>query len=110
MLANFTPSSSAKRVRLIVWVLLSFFPLVGMGVDLLAPSLPAISSSLHISSVISKNLIAIYLLAYAIGNFCSGVSSDTLGRKLLLISGFLIFVIASILPIVFANAIMLLIA
>src|SRR3989338_2096289 len=103
MLANFTPSSSAKRVHLIVWGLLSLFPLVGMGVDLLAPSLPAISSSLHISSSISKSLIAIYLLAYAIGNFCSGVSSDALGRKPLLIGGFLVFVTASILPIIFAN-------
>jgi DHA1 family bicyclomycin/chloramphenicol resistance-like MFS transporter len=100
---------SPARERLIVCIVMTVFPLLGMAVDLIAPSLPAISHDLHISDTISKNLIAIYLLGYALGNFFTGFLSDAWGRKKLSLLGFIIFIIASLLPALFPGEITLLI-
>jgi MFS family permease len=101
---------STERTSLMVWVILSLYPLVGMGVDLIAPSLPAISHSLQASSAFSKNLITLYLLGYALGSFLMGFLSDTLGRRRLVIGGFLIFSLASLLPVFFPTEATLLLA
>lgn len=105
--ANVT-NLTLKRVNLIVFIILALFPVVGMGIDLIAPSLPAISRDLHVSNTVSKNLIAIYLLGYALGSFFSGFLSDAWGRRKIVMGSFLLFMIASFLPIIFANASMLL--
>jgi MFS transporter, DHA1 family, multidrug resistance protein len=70
--------------------------LVGMGIDLIAPSLPAISHELQASDNFSKNLITLYLLGYMFGNFIIGFLSDALGRRKMMLLGFLIFIAASI--------------
>jgi Bcr/CflA subfamily drug resistance transporter len=101
---------SSRRVNFILFALLSLYPLVGMGVDLIAPSLPAISQNLSISTTFSKNLIAIYLFGYACGNFIIGFLSDALGRRKLIVLGLFIFVIVSLLPTFFINATVLLLA
>jgi len=54
------------RINLIVLTILGLSPLVGMGIDLITPSLPAISQDLAVSNTVTKNLIAIYLLGYAV--------------------------------------------
>jgi DHA1 family bicyclomycin/chloramphenicol resistance-like MFS transporter len=99
---------SPARERVIICIILGIFPLLGMAVDLIAPSLPAISQHLHISETVSKNLIAIYLLGYALGNFFTGFLSDALGRRKLAIPGFIVFIAASLLPAVFPGEITLL--
>lgn len=87
-----------NRSWLIVCVILSLYPLVGMGIDLITPSLPAISNEFHSSSHFAKNLITLYLLGYAFGNLIIGFLSDTLGRRGLIRIGFFIFIVASLLP------------
>lgn len=99
---------SPRHINLIVFFILGLYPLVGMGVDLLAPSLPAISRDMQISSTISKNMISIYLFGYAVGNFLIGFLSDTLGRRKIIITSFLIFSVTSILPTLFPTSFMLL--
>lgn len=88
-----------RKTNIIIFLILSLYPLVGMGIDLIAPSLPAISSDLNISSVMVKNLITLYLVGYALGNFCIGFLSDALGRRKLVLLGLAIFVFASLLPV-----------
>src|SRR3990167_2795635 len=90
-----------KNMNIIAIAVLSFYPIVGMGIDLISPSLPAISHQLHTSTHFSKNLITIYLLGYATGNLIIGVLSDVLGRRFLMLFGFLFFIIASLLPVFF---------
>lgn len=90
---------SSTRVNGIITTILALYPLVGMGVDLIAPSLPAIAKDLQVSETLSKNLITIYLLGYALGNFILGFLSDAWGRRKLLISGFILFFIVSLLPV-----------
>lgn len=99
---------SDRQITLIIILILALYPLVGMGIDLIAPSLPAISHYFQVSEGVTKNLITLYLLGYALGNFCIGFLSDTLGRRKLLITGITFFVLVSLLPIYFANIYLLL--
>lgn len=94
---------SPQRTRRIVAVLLFVSPLIGMVVDLIAPSLPAITSALKVSASSAKNIIAIYLLGYALGNFISGFLADAFGRRQLLRGGLLGFALSSVLPVLFPN-------
>jgi DHA1 family bicyclomycin/chloramphenicol resistance-like MFS transporter len=95
---NNIPSLSEAKTRAIVRMLLCFLPLVGMGIDLIAPSLPAMNRSLHISPMVAKDLIAIYLMGLMAGTFLSGTLSDTWGRRHLMLGGFILLVIVSVLP------------
>jgi len=100
--------AKTRNVNLILFTIFIMYPLVGMGIDLIAPSLPAISHQLNISQTVVKNLIGIYLFGYALGNFAFGFLSDTYGRRKLVILGIAFFVIISLFPIWFHNAIVLL--
>jgi MFS transporter, DHA1 family, multidrug resistance protein len=101
---------SARRVNLIILLILSVYPLLGMAVDLIAPSLPAISRDLQVSHTVAKNLVAIYLLGYSLGSFIIGFLSDALGRRKFLTGGLLLFTLASLLPTFFPNPQVLLLA
>lgn len=83
-------------------------PIVGMAVDLIAPSLPAIARDLHVADALSKNMISLYILGYAGGGFISGFLSDAWGRKVLLRSSLFAFVLVSLLPIILPNITILL--
>ncbi len=104
--SNLSPS----REKFIIAIIMCIYPLFGMAVDLLAPSLPAISHDLHVSNMLSKNLIAIFLLGLALGNFFVGFLTDAWGRRKLVIVGFLIFTMASLLPVFFSDIKILLLA
>ena len=94
------PEHHAKRV---VWTLLGLTVLVGMGVDLIAPSLPAIANGLHVPNSAAKNIIAIYLLGYAFGNFFTGFLTDAWGRQKIIRISLFLFVIVSLLPVFFPS-------
>ncbi|MBX9743373.1 MAG: MFS transporter [Chthoniobacterales bacterium] len=105
---NSLTTLSEKQTRLIVWILLPLGSLNGMAVDLIAPSLPSIASSLHVSTSVAKNVITLYLLGYALGNFCSGFLTDALGRKHILRTGLLGFALVNLLPVMIPNITILL--
>lgn len=96
-------SISPKKINIIIFTLLGLFSLLGMGVDLIAPSLPKIALSLKASDSFSKNLITIFLFGMITGNLSIGVLSDSLGRRLLLLSALSIFVGVSLMPAVFPS-------
>lgn len=103
MTQHATLSLSEKHIQLIVWTLLLLTPIIGMVVDLVAPSLPAIAASLNVSAQITKNVISIYLLGFALGNFITGFLSDAFGRRNLIRMGLLGFVIVSLIPVFSSN-------
>lgn len=92
---------SERRLSAIIWSLVCLAPIFGMAIDLLAPALPAIAHDLQVSDSASKNLISLYLLGYALGNFSGGLLTDSLGRRKLLIIGLVSFILASLLPVFF---------
>ncbi|WP_106076453.1 MFS transporter [Chromobacterium amazonense] len=87
-----------KQLRRLLAVLLLLMPLFGMAVDLVSPSLPAMATMLGESDGAIKNLISLYLLGYALGNFFSGFLTDAWGRRKLLLGGLAGFVLISLLP------------
>ena len=76
---------------------------MGMSIDLFATSLPRISISLNTSAYISKIIISIYLIGYALDNLVVGTIADVLGRKALLRVSCVLFVVASLLPTLISN-------
>ena len=105
-----TASRQNNTHVLIVTVLLAINPLIGMVVDLIAPSLPSIAGTLSISTSTAKNLIAIYLIGYAAGNFVTGFLTDALGRKKILMFDLFGFALTSLMPIFFPHYLVLLAA
>ena len=92
---------------MIFYSLLVVFLLSGMAVDLFSPSLPAISSSLNIPISMTKGMIYIYLIGYAIGNLIMGFITDAFGRKNIIRLFMIFLIITSILPAIFENSIIL---
>src|SRR6185312_11535505 len=88
-------SLNKSKTSRIIWTLLFVMPIIGMAVDLVTPSMPAISHDMSVSANLTKNIISIYLLGYAIGNFLTGFLTDAFGRKHLLRGGLFIFIISS---------------
>ena len=76
---------------------------MGMSIDLFAPSLPEMSTSLNTSASISKMVISIYLIGYALGNLVVGIITNVLGRNALLRVSCVLFVVASLLPTLISN-------
>lgn len=101
---------STKQINVMIWVLLSFMPLLGMIVDLIAPSLPAMAQDLHVPDSMVKNTISTFLLGYAVGNFFTGFLTDAYGRQKLLRGSLLGFTLVSIIPILIPHIHALLIA
>ena len=71
--------------------------LSGISIDLYAPSLPAITLYFHTSTTAVQNTISTTLMGFAIGCILWGVLFDTLGRKKIIISALLVFIISSLL-------------
>lgn len=99
-----------QHKTLIVWTMLSLMVIIGMCVDLVAPSLPAIASGLSVSNHMAKNAISVYLLGFALGNFFTGFLTDAWGRQKLMRVALLLFVIASLMPVFFPTIHLLLFA
>lgn len=81
--------SSAQKRR--IFLLLFLIPfLLGAGVDLYVPSLPAIGRYFHVPAYLVQFTVGFYMLGYGISQLFLGVLSDSLGRrKILLMSGVL---------------------
>ncbi|MGJ3321826.1 multidrug effflux MFS transporter [Klebsiella michiganensis] len=70
--------------------------LMGLGVDLYVPSLPAISHSFNTQQSTVQLSIATYMFGYGIGQFFLGIISDSLGRRLILKYCSIIFLLSSL--------------
>jgi len=71
--------------------------LMGIGIDLYVPSLPAIADYFNATSHAVQITIGIYMFGYAIGQLFLGILSDSFGRrKIIILSGFF-YTLASLL-------------
>ncbi len=77
--------------------------LMGTGVDLYVPSLPAITNYYHTSAHIIQLTISFYILGYGIGQLLLGILSDSIGRRKTLIVSALLYTIVSFLCIYAPN-------
>jgi MFS family permease len=86
-------TSKQKRHLLILFFTTPF--LIGMGVDLYVPSLPAIQKFFNVDQKFVQLTISFYMLGYAIGQIILGILSDCYGRKKIFLLSALGFTIVS---------------
>ncbi|KUI99677.1 multidrug effflux MFS transporter [Vibrio sp. MEBiC08052] len=79
----------------IIFLIFSIPFLMGLGVDLYVPSLPAITEYFSTTSGQVQQTISLYMLGYGIGQFLLGIVSDASGRKIVLRSCSIIFTLSS---------------
>ena len=87
---------SAKNFNTII----SFFTipfLLGLGIDLYTPSLPAIENYFQTGSANVQLTISFYMLAFGVGQLFLGVLSDNIGRRKIILFSGLFFTIVSFL-------------
>lgn len=86
---------SQRRSIIILLLIVPF--LMGMGIDLYVPSLPAIVDYFKVSSHLVQITIGFYMLGYAVGQVFLGVLSDSVGRRKILLTSGLFYTIVSFL-------------
>ena len=91
-----------------VILLLCFIPfLLGIGVDLYVPSLPAMTAYFHTQAHWVQLTIGMYMLGYGVGQLILGILSDSTGRRPVLLICAVAFVLTSLLLANAANIVML---
>ncbi len=83
--------------RMLLFIVLYIIPLSGVGTDLYAPSLPAITQYFHATPTLAKLSMTTFLFGFALGQIIFGTLSDIYGRKPILLMSIAIFTLASIL-------------
>lgn len=102
------PSFSERQTFWVLVIILLMYPLIGMVIDLISPSLPAITNAFQTTSAYAKNLVSLYFLGYAFANIFAGFLTDAWGRRRLAIIGCFAFTVMSLLPTLFHNLFLLL--
>ena len=90
------PSSSTpppRRLALLLGGLAMFGP---FSIDTLFPAFPQIGAQLGADKLAMQQTISVYLLAYAAMSLVHGPLSDALGRRRVILSGLVVFMLASL--------------
>lgn len=102
------PTAPASQTKLslplsfveFVGLIAAMMSLTALAIDIMLPALPDIGKALNIASENDRQLIVIvYVIGFAAGQLVYGPLSDRYGRKPLLMVGFGIFLVASLLAI-----------
>jgi DHA1 family bicyclomycin/chloramphenicol resistance-like MFS transporter len=67
-----------------------------LATNILLPSLPQMAASLHVSTAEVTASITVFLAVFAVGQLAVGPISDRYGRRIPVLSGFVVFIIGSI--------------
>lgn len=94
------------NLRILIILLLT--PITGATIDIYVPSLPAIAHYLHTSNNLVQLTVPIYLLGYSTSQLFIGALSDVIGRRILIITGLIFFILVSFLATLSVNIEMLL--
>ncbi|WP_110668558.1 Bcr/CflA family multidrug efflux MFS transporter [Salinicola halophilus] len=86
-------SLTARRLALLVAVNTALAPL---AIDAYLPAIPALATSIQASVHHTELSLSIFLLGFAFGQLVCGPLSDRLGRKPVLMTGLVVFLIASL--------------
>lgn len=81
----------------LIFISLLYNAVVGMALDIYVPSMPHIAQYFGTSATTIQLTIVAYMLGYGIFQFFFGISTDTFGRRPMLLIGTLLMVIFSVL-------------
>jgi len=66
------------------------------GMSVIFPVLPEIAASFNVSTADAQFLIAVYLFGLAVGQPVAGIAADRFGRRVVMLSGFVLFTLSSV--------------
>src|SRR5436190_2237255 len=89
------PLSRAAPLGLQVAVLAALAASGTMATNILLPSLPEIATAVKVSSAEVTSAITIFLAIFAVGQLIVGPVSDRFGRRVPVMTGFVVFFIGS---------------
>lgn len=67
-----------------------------MAIDMYVPALPAVAAGLHVGESLAQLTLAVNVIGLAVGQLLIGSFSDIVGRRRLLLTGLVVFVVASV--------------
>src|ERR1051325_12199826 len=67
-----------------------------LATNILLPSLPQMAASLHVTTAAVTASITVFLAVFAVGQLAVGPISDRYGRRVPVLTGFVVFVAGSI--------------
>ncbi|MFC4764550.1 multidrug effflux MFS transporter [Dyella koreensis] len=89
-------TSSFRPVRRSLPWLLAGLSMIGpFSIDAVFPAFPLIGSDFHLGSAELQQMISVYLLTYAVMSLFHGAISDAIGRKPVIVTGILVYALAS---------------
>jgi MFS transporter, DHA1 family, multidrug resistance protein len=90
------PSPKTASTTAQIAVLATLAAMGTLATNILLPSLPQMAASLHVSTAEVTASITVFLAVFAIGQLAVGPISDRYGRRIPVLSGFVVFVAGSI--------------
>lgn len=89
-----SPARQPPRRLPLVVILGSLTALGPLTIDLYLPSLPQVSTDLHVSQAVTQLTLTAFMIGIALGQLAIGPLSDTLGRRRPLLTGLSVYVVA----------------
>lgn len=91
------PITQSNRQSPPIWLLIPLIGFPQLSENIYSPALPSITDFLHTLNAYVQWTLSIYFIGFALGVFIWGRLSDHIGRKPAMISGLLVYTIASLL-------------
>jgi len=88
------PQSASTATQ--IAVLATLAAIGTLATNILLPSLPQMAASLHVTTAAVTASITVFLAVFAIGQLAVGPISDRFGRRIPVLSGFVVFVAGSV--------------
>jgi DHA1 family bicyclomycin/chloramphenicol resistance-like MFS transporter len=90
-------TASTRRVpRSLPWLLAGLSMIGPFSIDAVFPGFPLIGARFGVDATALQQLISVYLLTYAAMSLFHGAISDAIGRKPVIVSGLLVYALASL--------------
>jgi len=82
--------------RSLPWLLAGLSMIGPFSIDAVFPAFPLIGARFQVDDTALQQLISVYLLTYAVMSLFHGAISDAIGRKPVIVTGMLVYALASI--------------
>src|SRR3954454_17358482 len=95
-IAATAPRPNAASTTAEIAVLATLAAIGTLATNILLPSLPQMAASLHVTTAAVTASITVFLGVFAVGQLVVGPISDRYGRRIPVLSGFVVFIAGSI--------------